>query len=77
MAFERFRNYIGDMNVVKEPYFFVDMLTRNYSWLGGLNILIIEQKFGKENRFYLHHNDSRDDNLDIGVIYLHRGIRTR
>ena len=82
-SFERFKNYLGDMNVSKEPLFFVDLLSRKLSWLvpNGLNVIIIE-RYIILNKEKLYINIPQIDNLDLlfqksnatCLIYKYRGL---
>ena len=82
-AIERFKNFLGDMNINKEPYFFIDLLSRKISWLQKkpLNVLIIELvEIANIQKLYIHvPNISNldtfyDNNNDLCVILKHRGV---
>ena len=82
-SFERFKNFLGDMNVSKEPLFFIDLLSRKLTWLvpNGLNVVIIE-RYVILNKEKLYINIPQIDNLDLFfqesnntcLLYKYRGL---
>lgn len=82
-SFERFKNYLGDMNVSKEPVYLLDLFSRKLDWLvpQGLNIIIIE-RYVVLNKEKLYINIPQIDNLDtmfedssnITLLYKYRGL---
>ena len=79
-AIERFKNYIGDMNVYKYPYFFVDLFSRKLDWLPKepLNVIIIEHKAtaakeaSMKDTFMLHHHNCYKAQNKAVCLYLYR-----
>lgn len=82
-SFERFKNYLGDMNVEKESVYFLDLFSRKLEWLVplGLNIIIIE-RYVILNKEKLYINIPQIDNLDLmfednsntTLLYKYRGL---
>lgn len=79
LALERFKNYLGDMNIVKDPIYFLDLVSRDLPWLRttNLNIIIIERIIFNNGQEHLYIQVPQFDNIDviykdgsnIGVIY--------
>ena len=56
LSFEKFKKYCGDMNIYKEPLFFVDILSRKNDWFfkNGLNIIIFEKIINNKGKDILY-----------------------
>ena len=56
LSFENFKKYCGDMNIYKEPLFFVDLLSRKNEWFfkNGLNIIIFEKIINNKGKDILY-----------------------
>ena len=84
LALERFKNYLGDMNIEKDPLYFLDLVSRDLPWLKtkNLNIIIIERIILKTGHEHLYIQVPQFDNIDviykdtsnIGVIYKYLDI---
>ena len=82
-AMERYKNFLGDMNINKEPYFFIDLLSRKLSWLqkNPLNVLIVELvDIANIQKLYIHVPNINnldtfyDNSNDLCIIFKHRGV---
>ena len=82
-SFENYKKYCADMNVRKDPIFFLDLLSKKNDWYfkNGLNIIILERKmFGSQERLYLKvpQVDSvktlYNDYQSTCILYKYRGL---
>ena len=63
-AFENFKKYCGDFNIIKDPIHFIDILSRKNEWFfkNGLNIIIFEKKLVHKELLYIKCPFSEDIN---------------